>query len=860
MLEGYYKDKAEREKEGLPPLPLSAEQVQSIAEAFENGNGNEELLSLLENEVPPGVDEAAYVKAAFLKDIALEKTTTDLISPEKSIQLLGTMLGGYSVEALVEILKEKSQEFGPVIAASLKETILVYDSFNEIFDISNENQYAKEIIDSWAEAEWFLNRPEVGETINLTVYKVSGETNTDDFSPAKEAWSRPDIPLHAQAFLKFSENIKEPLKKLDELKKDDAKLVFVGDVVGTGSSRKSAANSVLWHMGDEIPFVPAKKTGGFCFGNKIAPIFYNTLQDSGAFPIELDVDSLTHGKKIILKPYEGQILDAETKKVLSSFELKSKVLFDEVRAGGRINLIIGRQLTDKTREKLGLEPSNVFQRYGENEKSEKGYTLAQKMVGRACGMKGVRAGQYCEPRMTTVGSQDTTGPMTRDELKELACLGFSSDLVMQSFCHTAAYPKPVDEVTHRTLPDFFINRGGVSLRPGDGIIHSWLNRMLLPDTVGTGGDSHTRFPIGISFPAGSGLVAFAATLGVMPLDMPESVLVRFKGEMQPGITLRDLVNAIPYAAIQKGLLTVEKEGKKNVFSGKCLEIEGLPNLKVEQAFELSDASAERSASGCTVRLSKEPIIEYLESNIIMLRWMIASGYGDSKTIERRAQAMEEWIKNPELLEPDDNAEYAEVIEIDLNEITEPLLACPNDPDDIKTLSEVCGDKIDEVFIGSCMTNIGHFRAASHLLKKYDGTKAKLWISPPTKMDEQQLKEEGVFETFVTSGARTELPGCSLCMGNQARVLAGATVVSTSTRNFPNRLGDGANVYLASAELAAIASIVGELPTHEEYMKYMNEINPFSNEIYRYLNFDEIPAYVNSANSAEIPAINIVNPR
>ena len=860
MLEGYYKDKAEREKEGLPPLPLSAEQVQSIAEAFENGNGNEELLSLLENEVPPGVDEAAYVKAAFLKDIALEKTTTDLISPEKSIQLLGTMLGGYSVEALVEILKEKSQEFGPVIAASLKETILVYDSFNEIFDISNENQYAKEIIDSWAEAEWFLNRPEVGETINLTVYKVSGETNTDDFSPAKEAWSRPDIPLHAQAFLKFSENIKEPLKKLDELKKDGAKLVFVGDVVGTGSSRKSAANSVLWHMGDEIPFVPAKKTGGFCFGNKIAPIFYNTLQDSGAFPIELDVDSLTHGKKIILKPYEGQILDAETKKVLSSFELKSKVLFDEVRAGGRINLIIGRQLTDKTREKLGLEPSNVFQRYGENEKSEKGYTLAQKMVGRACGMKGVRAGQYCEPRMTTVGSQDTTGPMTRDELKELACLGFSSDLVMQSFCHTAAYPKPVDEVTHRTLPDFFINRGGVSLRPGDGIIHSWLNRMLLPDTVGTGGDSHTRFPIGISFPAGSGLVAFAATLGVMPLDMPESVLVRFKGEMQPGITLRDLVNAIPYAAIQKGLLTVEKEGKKNVFSGKCLEIEGLPNLKVEQAFELSDASAERSASGCTVRLSKEPIIEYLESNIIMLRWMIASGYGDSKTIERRAQAMEEWIKNPELLEPDDNAEYAEVIEIDLNEITEPLLACPNDPDDIKTLSEVCGDKIDEVFIGSCMTNIGHFRAASHLLKKYDGTKAKLWISPPTKMDEQQLKEEGVFETFVTSGARTELPGCSLCMGNQARVLAGATVVSTSTRNFPNRLGDGANVYLASAELAAIASIVGELPTHEEYMKYMNEINPFSNEIYRYLNFDEIPAYVNSANSAEIPAINIVNPR
>ena len=858
MLEGYYKDKAEREKEGLPPLPLSAEQVQSIAEAFENGNGNEELLSLLENEVPPGVDEAAYVKAAFLKDIALEKTTTDLISPEKSIQLLGTMLGGYSVEALVEILKEKSQEFGPVIAAALKETILVYDSFNEIFDISNENQYAKEIIDSWAEAEWFLNRPEVGEAINLTVYKVSGETNTDDFSPAKEAWSRPDIPLHAQAFLKFSENIKEPLKKLDELKKDDAKLVFVGDVVGTGSSRKSAANSVLWHMGDEIPFVPAKKTGGFCFGNKIAPIFYNTLQDSGAFPIELDVDSLTHGKKIILKPYEGQILDAETKKVLSSFELKSKVLFDEVRAGGRINLIIGRQLTDKTREKLGLEPSNVFQRYGENEKSEKGYTLAQKMVGRACGMKGVRAGQYCEPRMTTVGSQDTTGPMTRDELKELACLGFSSDLVMQSFCHTAAYPKPVDEVTHRTLPDFFINRGGVSLRPGDGIIHSWLNRMLLPDTVGTGGDSHTRFPIGISFPAGSGLVAFAATLGVMPLDMPESVLVRFKGEMQPGITLRDLVNAIPYAAIQQGHLTVAKEGKKNIFSGRCLEVEGLPHLKVEQAFEISDASAERSASGCTIRLDKEPIIEYLNSNIVMLRWMITNGYGDPKTLERRASAMEEWIKDPKLLEPDKDAEYAAIIEIDLNEIKEPLLACPNDPDDIKPLSEVQNTKIDEVFLGSCMTNIGHFRAAGHLLKKHNGTKARFWVVPPTKMDEQQLMEEGIYNIFGVSGARTEMPGCSLCMGNQARVLANSTVVSTSTRNYPNRLGDGADVFLASAELSSVAAVLGRLPTPKEYLEFMDEINPLSEEIYRYLNFDQLPEFLNDAKKAEISAVNIVS--
>ena len=679
-------------------------------------------------------------------------------------------------------------------------------------------------------------------------------------SPATDAWSRPDIPLHALAMFKMPrEGLDTPLETIEELKKKGNPLAFVGDVVGTGSSRKSATNSVLWHMGDEIPCIPNKKEGGFCFGSKIAPIFFNTMEDSGSFPIEFDVSVLEMGQEIILKPYEGTILDASTNEVLTNFKLKTDVLLDEVRANGRIPLIIGRQLTDKTREILGLEPSDIFRRPDDSDASKKGYTLAQKMVGKACGVSGVRPGVYCEPRMTTVGSQDTTGPMTRDELKELACLGFSADLVMQSFCHTAAYPKPVDIETQHTLPDFIMNRGGVSLKPGDGIIHSWLNRMLIPDTVGTGGDSHTRFPMGISFPAGSGLVAFAATLGVMPLDMPESVLVRFKGEMQPGITLRDLVNAIPYAAIQKGLLTVAKEGKKNIFSGKCLEIEGLPDLKVEQAFELSDASAERSASGCTVRLNKEPIIEYLESNIIMLRWMISSGYGDTKTIERRAQAMEEWIKNPELLEPDSDAEYAEIIEIDLNEITEPLLACPNDPDDIKPLSEVCGEKIDEVFIGSCMTNIGHFRAASHLLKKYDGTKAKLWISPPTKMDEKQLKEEGIFETFVTSGARTELPGCSLCMGNQARVLAGATVVSTSTRNFPNRLGDGANVYLASAELSAIASIIGKLPTPEEYLKYMNEINPFSNEIYKYLNFDEIPTYVASANSADIPTINIVNP-
>ena len=689
---------------------------------------------------------------------------------------------------------------------------------------------------------------------------MTGEINTDDLSPATDAWSRPDIPLHALAMFKMPrEGLDKPLETIDELKAKGNPLAFVGDVVGTGSSRKSATNSVLWHMGDDIPAIPNKKEGGFCFGGKIAPIFFNTLEDSGAFPVECDVSNLSMGQEIILEPFAGKITDANTGEVVTTFELKTDVLLDEVRANGRIPLIIGRQLTDKTREALDLEPTKVFKRPDDTDDSKKGYTLAQKMVGKACGVAGVRPGTYCEPRMTTVGSQDTTGPMTRDELKELACLGFSADLVMQSFCHTAAYPKPVDIETQHNLPDFIMNRGGVSLKPGDGIIHSWLNRMLLPDGVGTGGDSHTRFPLGISFPAGSGLVAFAATLGVMPLDMPESVLVRFKGEMQPGITLRDLVNAIPYAAIQNGSLTVAKEGKKNVFSGKCLEIEGLPDMKVEQAFELSDASAERSASGCTVRLNKEPIIEYLKSNIVMLRWMIASGYGDPKTLERRAQAMEEWIENPELLEPDADAEYAEVIEIDLNEIKEPLLACPNDPDDVKPLSEVCNTEIQEVFIGSCMTNIGHFRAAGHLLKKYNGTKARLWVVPPTKMDEKQLMEEGIYNVFGTSGARTEIPGCSLCMGNQARVLANSTVVSTSTRNFPNRLGDGANVYLASAELSAIAAIIGRLPTPEEYQEYMEEINPVSDDLYKYLNFNEIDTYVASAESADIPAVNIVNP-
>ena len=858
MLQDYKKHCEERKEQGIPPLPLSAQQTSSLVELLKSEHDESELLlELLKERIPAGVDQAAYVKAGFLADITTGKTNSPYISKKEAVMILGTMLGGYNIQPLIKCLKD--DELGETAAAALSTTLLIFDAFNEVLALSETNKNAKTVIDAWADGTWFKEKQEIPEQIRLTVYKVPGEINTDDLSPATDAWSRPDIPLHALAMFKMPrEGLDKPLETLEELKKKGNPLAFVGDVVGTGSSRKSATNSVLWHMGDEIPCIPNKKEGGFCFGGKIAPIFFNTLEDSGAFPVECDVSKLNMGQEIIFEPYNGKILDAASGEVLSTFELKTPVLLDEVRANGRIPLIIGRQLTDKTREALGLEPTDIFARPDAEDSSDKGFTLAQKMVGKACGVKGVRPGTYCEPRMTTVGSQDTTGPMTRDELKELACLGFSADLVMQSFCHTAAYPKPVDIDTQHTLPDFIMNRGGVSLKPGDGIIHSWLNRMLLPDGVGTGGDSHTRFPLGISFPAGSGLVAFAAALGVMPLDMPESVLVRFKGEMQPGITLRDLVNAIPYAAIQKGLLTVAKEGKKNIFSGRCLEIEGLPDLKVEQAFELSDASAERSASGCTVRLNKEPIIEYLKSNIVMLRWMIGSGYGDAKTLERRAQAMEEWIENPELLEPDENAEYAEIIEIDLNEITEPLLACPNDPDDIKPLSAVAETSIDEVFIGSCMTNIGHFRAAGHLLKKYNGTKARLWIVPPTKMDEKQLMEEGIYNIFGTSGARTELPGCSLCMGNQARVLANSTVVSTSTRNFPNRLGDGADVFLASAELAAIASVLGKLPSPEEYLKYMEEINPLADDIYRYLNFNEIDQYVESANAAEIPAVNIVS--
>jgi len=859
MLDNYKKHVEERAKENIPPLPLDVEQTSELINLLKSEHDESELLLfLLKERVPAGVDQSAYVKAAFLSDITSGKTSSPYIDKKKAVQILGTMLGGYNIEPLINCLK--IDKLGEEAANALSETLLIFDSFNEIFELSKTNKYAKKVIDSWAAGEWFTKKLEIPEQIKLTVFKVPGEINTDDLSPATDAWSRPDIPLHALAMFKMPrEGLEKPLETIEKLKEKGNPLVFVGDVVGTGSSRKSATNSVLWHMGDEIPCIPNKKEGGFCFGGKIAPIFFNTLEDSGAFPIEMDVTKMEMGQEVILEPFNGKVLDAKNNEIITKFNLKTDVILDEVRANGRIPLIIGRQLTDKTREALSLGPTDIFRRPDSKDNSTKGFTLAQKMVGKACGVDGVRPGTYCEPRMTTVGSQDTTGPMTRDELKELACLGFSADLVMQSFCHTAAYPKPVDVETQHSLPDFIMNRGGVSLRPGDGIIHSWMNRMLLPDTVGTGGDSHTRFPIGISFPAGSGLVAFAATLGVMPLDMPESVLVRFKGDMQPGITLRDLVNAIPYAAIQKGLLTVEKKGKKNIFSGKCLEIEGLPNMKVEQAFELSDASAERSASGCTVLLNEEPILEYLNSNIIMLRWMIASGYGDAKTLERRAQAMEEWVLNPQLLKPDQDAEYAEVIEIDLNEIKEPLLACPNDPDDIKPLSEVENTPIQEVFIGSCMTNIGHFRAASMLLKKYNQTNARLWVVPPTKMDEQQLIEEGEYQIFKDLGARTELPGCSLCMGNQARVIANSTVISTSTRNFPNRMGDGADVFLASAELSAIASILGKIPTVEEYHQYMNDINPFSENIYRYLNFNEIDAYVASANSAEIPTINIVNP-
>ncbi|MFT7668351.1 MAG: aconitate hydratase 2/2-methylisocitrate dehydratase [Planctomycetota bacterium] len=844
FLATYRSHVADRATQGIPPLALNADQMQSLTELLKSPPAGEEefLMHLLENRVPAGVDNASLVKCSLLTEIAQGKSTSPLIDKPKAVEILGTMLGGYSVETLVELLDDA--ELATLAATQLKHTLLVADTYDTIAGkAKGGNKDAKAVLQSWADADWFTSKPPVPDQITLKVFKVVGETNTDDLSPATDAWSRPDIPLHGLSMLKIPrEGITNPIQQIEELEEGGHSLAYVGDVVGTGSSRKSATNSVLWHMGDDIPFIPNKRAGGVCLGGKIAPIFFNTMEDSGALPIECDVDEMAMGDTIIVFPHEGKI-ENEAGEIISTFELKTQVLLDEVQAGGRIPLIIGRTLTARARKTLRLDESTAFRAVPQGKETGKGYTLAQKMVGRACGVAGVRPDSYCEPTMSTVGSQDTTGPMTRDELKELACLKFSADLVMQSFCHTAAYPKPVDVDTQATLPHFMQIRHGVSLRPGDGIIHSWMNRMLMPDEVGTGGDSHTRFPLGLSFPAGSGLVAFAAALGMMPLDMPESVLVRFTGEMQPGITLRDMVNAIPYAAIQTGDLTVAKKGKKNVFSGRIVEIEGLPQLKVEQAFELSDATAERSAAGCTIKLDKEPVIEYLTSNITLLRWMIANGYQDAVTLERRAKKMEAWIADPQLLSADADAEYAHIIEVDMSKITEPLLACPNDPDDVKKLSDVMGTKIDEVFIGSCMTNIGHFRAAGELLKAHgDAVPTRLWIAPPTKMDAKLLTEEGQYSNYASAGARTEMPGCSLCMGNQARVAEGSTVVSTSTRNFPNRLGKGADVYLSSAELAAVAAILGRLPTPAEYHEYVGKIAKDSDQVYRYMNFDQIEEF------------------
>nr|WP_315263413.1 bifunctional aconitate hydratase 2/2-methylisocitrate dehydratase [Moraxella osloensis] len=862
MLENYRKHVENRAAQGIVPQPLNEQQTADLVELLKNPPAGEEetLVDLLENRIPPGVDQAAYVKAAFLAAIVKGETTSPLISKLKAIELLGHMQGGYNVEPLIQALDDK--ELAKAAGDALKKTLLVFDAFNDVTEKAEAgNEVAKEVLQSWANAEWFTSRPEVPKKATYKTFKVTGETNTDDLSPAQDAWSRPDIPLHALAMLKNAregivpdqDGVIGPMKQIEEMKKDGIPLAYVGDVVGTGSSRKSATNSVLWLMGDDIKGVPNKRAGGLVLGGKIAPIFFNTMEDAGSLPIEVDVSKLNMGDVFDIYPHDGKITKHDSDEVLATFELKSPTLLDEVRAGGRIPLIVGRGLTNKAREYLGLGASDIFAKPEQPVDTGKGYTLAQKMVGKACGVEGIRPGAYCEPKMTTVGSQDTTGPMTRDELKDLACLGFSADLVMQSFCHTAAYPKPIDVETQHTLPDFIMNRGGVSLRPGDGIIHSWLNRMLLPDTVGTGGDSHTRFPMGISFPAGSGLVAFAAATGVMPLDMPESVRVRFVGEMQPGITLRDLVHAIPYQAIKEGLLTVEKAGKKNVFNGRILEIEGLEDLTVEQAFELSDASAERSAAGCTITLSEESVKEYLTSNITLLKWMISEGYGDARTIARRIKGMESWLANPTLLRADADAEYAADITIDMSAIKEPILCCPNDPDDAKTLADVAGDKIDEVFIGSCMTNIGHFRAAGALLKEVPAGSltTRLWIAPPTKMDARQLMDEGLYNVYAQAGARTEMPGCSLCMGNQARIAPKSTAVSTSTRNFPNRLGQGANVYLASAELASVAAVLGRLPTNEEYQQYAGKLNSMSADIYKYLNFDRMSEYTEEANKINV---------
>ncbi|MBW4501306.1 MAG: bifunctional aconitate hydratase 2/2-methylisocitrate dehydratase [Scytonema hyalinum WJT4-NPBG1] len=860
MLESYRRHVAQRAALGIPPLPLDANQTSELCELLNNPPAGEEdtLLQLLRDRVSPGVDPAAYVKAGFLTDIAKEEITSPLISPIEAVQLLSTMVGGYNVQSLIELLQtptvsvslssetplvmggQGKEPIAAYAAVALSKILLVYDAFHDILELSKTNPFAKRVIDSWAEAQWFSVRPAIPEFINVTVFKVPGETNTDDLSPAPQAMTRPDIPLHALAMLESK--MPGALQTIAELKKKGYPVAYVGDVVGTGSSRKSAINSVLWHIGHDIPYIPNKRAGGYILGGSIAPIFFNTAEDAGALPIQCDVSKMETGMVITIYPYRGEITN-EAGEVISTFTLKPDTILDEVRAGGRIPLLIGRTLTDKTRQALNLEPSTVFTRPQQSADTGKGYTLAQKMVGKACGLPGVHPGTSCEPIITTVGSQDTTGPMTRDELKELACLGFSADLVMQSFCHTAAYPKPVDIKTHHELPDFFASRGGIALHPGDGIIHSWLNRMLLPDTVGTGGDSHTRFPLGISFPAGSGLVAFAAALGVMPLDMPESVLVRFKGELQPGVTLRDIVNAIPYVAIQKGLLTVDKQNKKNVFGGRIMEIEGLPDLKVEQAFELTDATAERSCAGCTIKLSVETVSEYLRSNVALLKNMVARGYQDARTILRRVAKMEEWLANPVLLEADADAEYAEILEIDLNEIKEPIVAAPNDPDNVKLLSEVANDPVQEVFLGSCMTNIGHYRATAKVLEGAGAVKTRLWISPPTRMDEHQLKDEGVYAIFGAAGARTEMPGCSLCMGNQARVADGTTVFSTSTRNFNNRMGKDARVYLGSAELAAVCALLGRIPTLQEYLDIVaNKIHPFADDLYRYLNFDQIAGF------------------
>jgi aconitate hydratase 2/2-methylisocitrate dehydratase len=861
VLQAYREHVAERAALGIPPLPLSKKQTEELIGLLQNPPKGEEqtLVELISHRVPAGVDDAAHAKAAFLAKVAKGTTGCALISREKATELLGTMLGGYNVQPLIDLLDDA--KVGAIAAKGLSGTLLVFDAFHDVKDKADKGSAnAKSVMQSWAEGEWFTSRPEVPKSLTVTVFKVTGETNTDDLSPAPDAWSRPDIPLHALAMLKNpragieSDKVGErgPIKQLDALKAKGNLVAYVGDVVGTGSSRKSATNSVLWFTGEDIPFVPNKRFGGVCLGSKIAPIFYNTMEDAGALPIELDVSQMDMGDVVELRPYDGKAL--KNGAVVAEFKVKTDVIFDEVRAGGRIPLIIGRGLTDNARAALGMGPSPLFRRPVAPADSGKGFSLAQKMVGRACGLpegKGVRPGTYCEPKMTTVGSQDTTGPMTRDELKDLACLGFSADMTMQSFCHTAAYPKLVDVKTHRTLPSFITARGGVSLKPGDGVIHSWLNRLLLPDTVGTGGDSHTRFPIGISFPAGSGLVAFAAATGVMPLDMPESVLVRFKGTLQPGVTLRDLVNAIPYYAIKQGLLTVAKQGKKNIFSGRILEIEGLPDLKVEQAFELSDASAERSAAGCTVHLDKAPIIEYMRSNITLMKWMIANSYEDRRTLERRIRAMQAWIAKPELLKGDADAEYAAVIEIDMAEVKEPILACPNDPDDVKLLSEVAGDKIDEVFIGSCMTNIGHFRAAGKVLEGKSDIPTRLWIAPPTKMDAMILNEEGYYAILGKSGARMEMPGCSLCMGNQAQIRKGSTAVSTSTRNFPNRLGIDTRVYLASAELSAVCALMGKIPTVAEYMAQVEVVNKKAGDVYRYMNFDQIEEFKEIADTVTV---------